>query len=39
MLLGITSWKELDRSYLHFNAPPVVLPHSTSAFPLMAEGY
>jgi isopentenyl diphosphate isomerase/L-lactate dehydrogenase-like FMN-dependent dehydrogenase len=37
-LLGITSWKELDRSYLHA-APPVVPPHATSAFPLLAEGY
>jgi glycolate oxidase len=37
-LLGVTSWKELDRSYLHA-ATPVVPAHVTSAFPLIAEGY
>ena len=37
-LLGVTSWKELDKSYLH-PAPPVVLPSATSAFPLLTEGY
>ena len=37
-LLGVTSLKELDRSYLH-PAQPVVSPHATSAFPLLVEGY
>ena len=37
-LLGVTSWKELDRSYLH-PATPVVPPHAQSAFPLIEEGY
>ena len=37
-LLGVTSWKELDRSYLHV-ASPVTRPHVLSAFPLLEEGY
>ena len=37
-LLGVTRYAQLDRSYLH-PGPPVTLPHVTSAFPLIAEGY
>jgi glycolate oxidase len=37
-LLGVTSWKELDRSYLHV-ASPVTRPHVLSAFPLLEEDY
>jgi len=37
-LLGVTSWKELDRSYLHV-ASPVTRAHVLSAFPLLEEGY
>jgi isopentenyl diphosphate isomerase/L-lactate dehydrogenase-like FMN-dependent dehydrogenase len=37
-LLGVSSWKELDRSYLQA-APVVTQPHALSAFPLLAEGY
>ena len=37
-LLGVTSFAELDRSYVHPCAP-VVPPHVHSAFPLIAEGY
>ncbi|HET7877059.1 MAG TPA: alpha-hydroxy acid oxidase [Methylomirabilota bacterium] len=37
-LLGVTSYAELNASYLH-PAAPVVLPHATSAFPLLDEGY
>jgi glycolate oxidase len=33
-LLGVTSFAELDRSYLHA-APPANLPHVLSAFPLL----
>jgi hypothetical protein len=34
----VTSWKELDRSYLHV-ASPVTRPHVLSAFPLLEEDY
>ena len=37
-LLGVASWAQLDRSYLH-PAPPVAQPHGHSAFPLLAEDY
>jgi glycolate oxidase len=37
-LLGADSLGALDRSHLH-PASPVVLPHATSAFPLLTEGY
>ena len=37
-LLGVTSFAELDASYLHA-ATPVVTPGSLSAFPLLDEGY
>jgi glycolate oxidase len=37
-LLGVSSWKELDRSYVE-PAPVVTQPHALSAFPLLAEGY
>ena len=37
-LLGVTKLAQLDRSYLR-PATPVVLPHATSAFPLLGEGY
>ncbi|HVQ77933.1 MAG TPA: alpha-hydroxy acid oxidase [Candidatus Binatia bacterium] len=37
-LLGVTRPSELDGSYLHA-ASPVGLPHVTSAFPLLHEGY
>jgi glycolate oxidase len=37
-LLGVTSFKDLDASYLH-PATPVTLPHAQSAFPLLEEGY
>ena len=37
-LLGVTRLAQLDRSYLR-PATPVVLPHATSAFPLLGEGY
>ncbi len=37
-LLGVAGWAELDRSSLHA-ATPVTLPHATSAFPLLGEGY
>lgn len=37
-LLGAASLAALDRSYLH-PARPVILPHATSAFPLLDEGY
>jgi isopentenyl diphosphate isomerase/L-lactate dehydrogenase-like FMN-dependent dehydrogenase len=38
-LLGVTSWKELDTTYLHA-APAVAMPRVTSAFPLLDEpGY
>jgi len=37
-LLGVRSFAELDRSYLH-TAPPVTAPHVHSAFPLIGEGY
>jgi glycolate oxidase len=33
-LLGVTSFSELDRSYLH-SAPPANSPHVLSAFPLL----
>jgi hypothetical protein len=33
-LLGITSFAELDKSYLH-PAPPTHLPNVFSAFPLL----
>ena len=35
-LLGVERLAQLDRSYLH-PATPVVLPHATSAFPLLDE--
>jgi isopentenyl diphosphate isomerase/L-lactate dehydrogenase-like FMN-dependent dehydrogenase len=34
-LLGATKLSVLDRSYLHFGAPPVGAPHVHSAFPLL----
>ncbi len=34
-LLGATSLRELDRSFLHFGAPVVTQPHVHSAFPLL----
>jgi len=37
-LLGVTSFAQLDRSYVHPCAP-VVPPHVHSAFPLIGEGY
>jgi glycolate oxidase len=39
-LLGVTNLDALDRSYVH-PAPPVVVPHVHSAFPLLTlnEGY
>jgi isopentenyl diphosphate isomerase/L-lactate dehydrogenase-like FMN-dependent dehydrogenase len=37
-LLGVTKLSQLDRSYLR-PATPVDLPHATSAFPLLGEGY
>jgi glycolate oxidase len=37
-LLGVDRLGTLDRSYVH-PASPVTLPHVTSAFPLLDEGY
>ena len=37
-LLGVTKLAQLDRSYLR-PATPVAVPHVTSAFPLLGEGY
>ena len=37
-LLGADSLAALDRSHLHA-AQPVTVPHATSAFPLLEEGY
>ena len=37
-LLGVTRLSALDPSYLR-PATPVALPHATSAFPLLGEGY
>jgi glycolate oxidase len=37
-LLGVTSYAELDASYLHA-AAPVTMPAPFSAFPLLDEGY
>jgi isopentenyl diphosphate isomerase/L-lactate dehydrogenase-like FMN-dependent dehydrogenase len=34
-LSGARSLAELNRSFLHFNAPPVTAPHVHSAFPLL----
>jgi glycolate oxidase len=34
-LLGVTKLAQLDRSYLHLNAPVVTPPHVHSAFPLL----
>jgi len=34
-LCGLTSFSQIDRSYLHMGAPMVALPHVASAFPLM----
>jgi hypothetical protein len=34
-LAGVSSYDELDRSYLHFGAPIVTRPHVHSAFPLL----
>jgi isopentenyl diphosphate isomerase/L-lactate dehydrogenase-like FMN-dependent dehydrogenase len=34
-LAGARSLAELNRSFLHFGAPPVVAPHVHSAFPLL----
>ena len=34
-LTGVTSWDELDKSYLHFGAPAVCEPHVHSAYPLL----
>jgi glycolate oxidase len=33
-LLGLTSFAELDKSYLH-QAQPTNMPHALSAFPLL----
>jgi glycolate oxidase len=33
-LLGVTTFSDLDRSYLH-PATPAVTPHALSAFPLL----
>jgi glycolate oxidase len=38
-LLGVDRLGGLNRSYLHAAAPIVTIPHVTSAFPLMGEGY
>ena len=37
-LLGVTRLSQLDTTYLR-PATPVTLPHVTSAFPLLGEGY
>jgi isopentenyl diphosphate isomerase/L-lactate dehydrogenase-like FMN-dependent dehydrogenase len=37
-LLGVTSWKELDRSYLHHPAPAVGPTETLGAFPLLTLG-
>jgi isopentenyl diphosphate isomerase/L-lactate dehydrogenase-like FMN-dependent dehydrogenase len=37
-LLGVTRLSALDTSYLR-PATPVTIPHATSAFPLLGEGY
>ena len=37
-LLGVTSYRELDSSYLH-PAPPVYPPGTISGFPLLDQGY
>ena len=37
-LLGVASFSNLDTSFLH-TASPIVLSHSTSAFPLLEDGY
>ena len=37
-LLGVQSFGELEPAHLH-PASPVALPHVTSAFPLVEEGY
>jgi glycolate oxidase len=34
-LLGVTSFDQLDTSYLFMNAPVVNQPHQLSAFPLL----
>jgi hypothetical protein len=34
-LAGARSLAELNRSFLHFGAPPVTAPHVHSAFPLL----
>ena len=34
-MLGVSTFAELDRSYLHMNAPVVTQPHVFSAFPLL----
>ena len=34
-LMGATSLKALDQSYLHLGAPPGTQPHVHSAFPLL----
>lgn len=34
-LLGVTRLADLDRSYLHYDAPSVAAPHVHSAFPLL----
>ena len=33
--VGARSLAELNRSFLHFGAPPVTAPHVHSAFPLL----
>ena len=38
-MLGVTSYAELDASYLHQNASEVREPHVLSCFPLIEEGY
>jgi len=37
-LLGVSNWRQLDRSFVH-PAQPVVPAHVHSAFPLLGEGY
>jgi glycolate oxidase len=38
-MLGVTGFAQLDASYLHHHAPPVLAAGYSSAFPLLGEGY
>ena len=38
-MLGVTSYADLDSSYLYQRAPEVREPHVLSCFPLIEEGY